>query len=102
MFNGYETAARGKPIYTSLTTVPPTIMVFDVSFESAFRQAGFKAEVIPNQGRGAAKMRIEAARRLFPSVWFNKETTEAGRDALGLVSREEKRRCERCRAGAGA
>jgi phage terminase large subunit len=58
-------------------------MVFDVSFESAFRQAGFKTEVIPNQGRGAAKMRIEAARRLFPSVWFNKETTEAGRDALG-------------------
>lgn len=57
--------------------------VFDVSFESAFRQAGFRVEVIPNQGRGAAKMRIEAARRLFPSVWFNKETTEPGRDALG-------------------
>jgi phage terminase large subunit len=28
-------------------------------------------------------MRIEAARRLFPSVWFHAETTEAGRDALG-------------------
>jgi phage terminase large subunit len=54
-----------------------------VSFESAFRAAGFNVEVIPNQGRGAAKARIEAARRLFPAVWFNAETTEAGRDALG-------------------
>jgi phage terminase large subunit len=57
--------------------------VYDVSFESAIRQAGFPVEVIPNQGRGAARMRIEAARRLFPSIWFNAETTEAGRDALG-------------------
>ena len=57
--------------------------VYDVSFESAFRAAGFSVEVIPNQGRGAAKARIEAARRLFPAVWFNAETTEAGRDALG-------------------
>jgi phage terminase large subunit len=57
--------------------------VFDVSFESAFRSAGFNVEVIPNQGRGAARARIEAARRMFPSVWFNAETTEPGRDALG-------------------
>lgn len=57
--------------------------VYDVSYESALREAGFSVEVIPNQGRGAAKMRIEAARRLFPSIWFNKDTTEAGRDALG-------------------
>lgn len=57
--------------------------VMDVSFESAFRSAGFPVEVIPNQGRGAARMRIEALRRLFPSIWFNEETTEAGRDALG-------------------
>ena len=57
--------------------------VHDVSFESAFRDAGFSVEVIPNQGKGAARMRIEAARRLFPSIWFNEETTVAGRDALG-------------------
>jgi phage terminase large subunit len=56
--------------------------VYEVSFESAFRQAGFSVEVIPNQGRGAARARIEAARRLFPSIWFNEETTEAGREAL--------------------
>jgi len=57
--------------------------VYDVSFESALRSAGFTVEVIPNQGRGAAKARIEAARRLFPAIWFNEATTEAGRDALG-------------------
>jgi phage terminase large subunit len=39
--------------------------------------------VVPNQGKGAAKARIEAARRLFSSMWFNETTTQAGRDALG-------------------
>lgn len=57
--------------------------VIDVSFESAFRDAGYNVTVIPNQGRGAARMRIEAARRIFPAVWFDGESTEAGRDALG-------------------
>jgi phage terminase large subunit len=28
-------------------------------------------------------MRIEAVRRVMPKCWFNEETTEAGRDALG-------------------
>lgn len=45
--------------------------------------AGFKGEIVKNQGRGAAAMRIEAVRRIFPKVWFNEATTEAGRDALG-------------------
>lgn len=57
--------------------------VYDVSYESALTAAGFEVTVIPNQGKGAAKMRIEAARRLFPSIWFNASTTEAGRDAVG-------------------
>ena len=57
--------------------------VYDVSYESALGQAGFETQVVPNQGKGAAKLRIEAARRLFPSIWFNAATTEAGRDALG-------------------
>jgi len=54
-----------------------------VSYETSLQAAGFETTVIPNQGRGAAKMRIEAARRIFPSCWFNAATTEAGRDALG-------------------
>jgi phage terminase large subunit len=47
------------------------------------KDAEFQVEVIPNQGSGAAAMRIEAVRRLFPKCWFNEATTEAGRDALG-------------------
>jgi phage terminase large subunit len=57
--------------------------VYDVSYESAFRAAGFEVTVIPNQGKGAAAMRVESARRLFPSIWFNKDTTQGGIDALG-------------------
>lgn len=57
--------------------------VYDVSYESALTAAGFEVTVIPNQGKGAAAMRIEAARRLFPSIWFNKDTTTGGLDALG-------------------
>jgi phage terminase large subunit len=57
--------------------------VHDVSFESAFNQAGYKTTVVPNQGPGAAKSRIEAGRRLLPVMWFNASTTEAGRQALG-------------------
>lgn len=57
--------------------------VFDVSYESALKAAGYTVTVIPNQGKGAAAARIEAARRLFPSMWFNEATTQAGRDALG-------------------
>lgn len=57
--------------------------VYSVSYESALSEAGFSVRVIPNQGAGAAKMRIECARRLFPRIWFNADTTEPGRDALG-------------------
>mgnify|MGYP001944023714 CR=1 FL=1 len=57
--------------------------IYDVSYESALRAAGFEVEVIPNQGKGAAAKRIEEGRRLFPSVWFNEETTQPGIDALG-------------------
>lgn len=67
--------------------------VFSVSYESAFRDAGYDVVVIPNMGAGAANARIEAARRLFPSIWFNEATTEAGRAALGWY--HEKRDDER-------
>lgn len=57
--------------------------VHDVSYESALRGAGYKVTVVPNQGKSAAAARIEAVRRLFPSIWFNEATTEGGRAALG-------------------
>ena len=57
--------------------------VHRVSYESAFKEAGYKVVVTPNMGQGAASARIETTRRIFPQVWFNEATTEAGRDALG-------------------
>lgn len=57
--------------------------VIDVSYAGALKQAGYRVTVIPNQGKGAAKQRIEAVRRLFPSIWFNEPTCSAGIDALG-------------------
>lgn len=52
-------------------------------YEDHLRDAEFDTIVIPNQGRGAASMRIEAVRRIFPQCWFNEIKTEPGRDALG-------------------
>lgn len=67
--------------------------VYVATYEGALRQAGFAVEIVPNQGAGAAKMRIEATRRLFPSIWFNEDTTQAGLDALGWyhAKQDEKR-----------
>jgi len=57
--------------------------VTGLRYADHLRDAEFDVTVIPNQGAGAAAMRIEAVRRLFPKVWFNGSTTKAGRDALG-------------------
>jgi phage terminase large subunit len=67
--------------------------VIDVSYQSALIAAGYDVEVVPNMGKGAAAARIEAFRRVFPSCWFNAETTQPGRDALGWYheKRDEKR-----------
>ena len=62
------------------------------SYESALRDAGYRVSVVPNQGKGAAAARIEAARRLFPQIWFDQATTEAGRDALGWYHEKQTRR----------
>lgn len=57
--------------------------VYDVSYESALRSAGYTVTVVPNQGKGAAKSRVEAMRRLFPSMWFDEAGCEGGLAALG-------------------
>ncbi|QLB38214.1 large terminase subunit [Sulfitobacter phage phiGT1] len=67
--------------------------VHDVSYESSLRAAGFEVQVIANQGTGAAMMRVNAARRLFPSMWFNSTKCESGLDAIGWY--HEKRDEER-------
>ena len=54
-------------------------------YEDHLREAGFTVEPpMKNQGPGAAMMRIEALRRLGAQLWFNEETTEPGREALGF------------------
>lgn len=52
-------------------------------YRDHLEDAGFETVVIPNQGRGAAMMRIEAVRRILPMCFFNEKQTESGRDALG-------------------
>jgi phage terminase large subunit len=51
-----------------------------------WRKAGFDCpEPIPNQGAGAAMMRVEAVRRVFPFCWFSETpAVEGGLDALGF------------------
>jgi phage terminase large subunit len=65
----------------------------DQTYRQLLQQAGFEVEVIPNQGAGAAMQRIEAVRRVFPSIWFNAVTTEVGREALAFY--HEKRDARR-------
>lgn len=76
--NGYEKAMMVLP-HDGATHDK----VYRVSYESALRQAEFNVRVIPNMGAGAANTRIETVRRVMPSVWFDADKTESGRDALG-------------------
>lgn len=57
--------------------------VHDASYESALRAAGYDVTIIPNQGKGAALKRVEVGRRMFPCMWFNEATTNAGLYSLG-------------------
>lgn len=52
-------------------------------FADHVRSSGFEAVTIENMGRGADMRRVEAARRLFPAIWFNADTCQPGIDALG-------------------
>ena len=56
--------------------------VIDVSYRSALEKAGYEVVVVPNQGKGAAKQRIERMRNLFPRMWFDHKC-QPGLEALG-------------------
>ena len=68
-------------------------VVTAAKFEDHIRSAGFDVTTVPNQGKGAALKRVEAGRRLFPSIWFNQDTTRTGLEALSAYheKRDEKR-----------
>lgn len=57
--------------------------VFDVSYASAFKKAGYAVEVVPNQGKGAAKARIEKARNEFHRMVFDKVKCADGLKRIG-------------------
>lgn len=52
-------------------------------YEDHIRSAGFSVRTIPNQGKGAAQKRIEAARRLFGQMRFDEDRCAAGLKAIG-------------------
>ena len=64
-------------------------VVTGIKFEEHVKSAGFRAKTIPNQGKSAALRRIEATRRLFPSIWIDAERCKAGLESL--VAYHEKR-----------
>lgn len=68
-------------------------MLTGVRFEDHIRSAGFECQTIENQGKGAAMKRVEAARRLFPRIWFDAGRTKGGVDALAYYheKRDDKR-----------
>lgn len=65
--------------------------VYDVSYQSALRASGYDVEVVPNQGKGAASARIEATRRLFPSIYIDEHNCQVygGLDALSWYHERE-------------
>ena len=52
-------------------------------FEDHLRNAGFAVRTVPNQGKGAAMKRVEAARLLFGQMWFDEDRCAKGLKALG-------------------
>jgi phage terminase large subunit len=57
--------------------------VYNVSYESAFRAAGYDVEVVKNQGPGAAMDRVHATRRMFPAMYFDQDKCAAMLESLG-------------------
>lgn len=53
-----------------------------LSYEDQARQAGFDPEIIKSGGRAAPMQRIDAARKVFPFIHFDKENCEAGLKAI--------------------
>lgn len=54
-----------------------------VSYQSELIRVGFSVDVMPNAGVGAAALRVDAVRSIFPRLHFNDKTCEGGIEALG-------------------
>jgi phage terminase large subunit len=53
-----------------------------IAYEDHVRAAGFNVTTIKNQGKAAAKQRIEVARRWFSRMWFDAVKCDPGLQAL--------------------
>lgn len=86
--NGYENALCVLPHDGAQRDT-----VSAVRFEDHIAAAGFRTQLVKNQGKGAAMARIETARRLFDRVWIDEDKCWAGIAALSAYheKRDEKR-----------
>lgn len=57
--------------------------VYRVSYESAFKDAGYNVTVVKRDAVGAALNRVEALRRLFPALYFHEAKTGGLLESLG-------------------
>lgn len=76
--NGHETAEQVLPHDGAKQDA-----VTATRFEDHIRNAGFNVRTVPNQGKGAAMKRIEAARSKFNRMWFDEAKCSKGLKALG-------------------
>ena len=86
-FNTHVTWLRTNGFEKAICVLPHDGVKHDtvhtITPESFLRKAGFSVETVPNQGKGAAMLRVEAARQMFPHCPFNEDKTKGGREALG-------------------
>ena len=61
-----------------------TNAVTELRYADHLKDAEFRVEIKPNQGAGAAAMRIEAVRQIFHKCRFDEKKCEAGIEALGF------------------
>lgn len=54
-----------------------------IRYEDHIRNAHFAVRTVPNQGKGAAMKRVEAARKLFGQMWFDETKCAKGLKAIG-------------------
>lgn len=76
---GYEGCHVGLP--HDGAHVPPS-SPDGMSYEDQARRAGFKPEIVKSGMASAAQKRVDAARRVFPSIFFDEENCAAGIKAL--------------------
>lgn len=53
------------------------------SVDEQLKEAGFRVKPVKWGGKGAAMLRVEAARRILPRIWFNSPACDSGIEALG-------------------